>query len=63
MHQELCMQSANFTAELRNIWKWVCILDDSGKPIVRAFILEKEEVEILDSLNYMEWSQTGKPRF
>lgn len=38
-------------------------LDENGKPFVKAFILKKEEVEILDGWSYMGMIATGSHAF
>jgi hypothetical protein len=57
------LHASHFTANCEIYENGSVILDDSGKPIVRAFILEKEEVEILDSWNYMGMIATGSHAF
>jgi hypothetical protein len=57
------LHASHFTANCEIYENGSQIIDKSGKPIVKAFILEKEEVEILDGWNYMGMSATGSHAF
>jgi hypothetical protein len=57
------LHATHFTANCE-IWKdGRLALDEAGKPIVKAFILKKEDVEILDGWNYMGMIATGSHAF
>jgi len=57
------LHASHFTANCGIYQNGSQIIDKSGKPIVKAFILEKEEVEILDGWNYMGMIATGSHAF
>lgn len=57
------LHATHFTANCELLENGKALLDDQGKPIVKAFILKKEEVEILDGWSYMGMIATGSHAF
>jgi len=57
------LQASHFTANCELFENGKAILDFNQKPVVKAFILRKSEVEILDSWNYMGMIATGSHAF
>ncbi|WP_296701289.1 acyl-CoA dehydrogenase family protein [Algoriphagus sp.] len=57
------LHATHFTANCELIENGNPLLDDQGNPIIKAFILKKEEVEILDGWNYMGMIATGSHAF
>lgn len=57
------LHATHFTANCE-IWeKGQPVLDAKGNPVVKAFLLEKNEVEILDSWHFMGMVATGSHAF
>lgn len=57
------LHASHFTANCE-IWKDGNLLnDEQGNPVIKAFILNKEEVEILGGWNYMGMIATGSHAF
>ncbi|WP_297337080.1 acyl-CoA dehydrogenase [Algoriphagus sp.] len=57
------VHATHFTANCE-IWdKGKVVLDPEGKPLVKAFILKRTEVEILDAWHYMGMVATGSHAF
>ncbi|SDA83464.1 Acyl-CoA dehydrogenase [Algoriphagus alkaliphilus] len=52
-----------FTANCEMLENGKPLLDAKGKPVVKAFILKKEEVQILDGWSYMGMIATGSHAF
>ena len=57
------LHATHFTANCELYEEGKALLDENGKPVVKAFILKKEEVEILDGWNYMGMIATGSHAF
>jgi hypothetical protein len=57
------LHATHFTANCELLENGVPILDKKGNPVVKAFILKKEEVEILDGWSYMGMKATGSHSF
>ena len=57
------LHATHFTANCEIFKKGKPILDKKGKPVVKAFILKREEVEILDGWTYMGMIATGSHAF
>ncbi|TFV94155.1 acyl-CoA dehydrogenase [Algoriphagus kandeliae] len=57
------LHATHFTANCELWENEAPILDASGNPIVKAFILQKNEVEILDAWHYMGMKATGSHAF
>lgn len=57
------LHATHFTANCEILENGNPVLDQSGKPLVKAFILKKEEVEILDGWSYMGMIATGSHAF
>lgn len=57
------LHATHFTVNCEILENGNPILDKKGKPLVKAFILKKEEVEILDGWNYMGMIATGSHAF
>lgn len=57
------LHASHFTANCELVENGKPILDSNGKPLIKAFILRKSEVEILDSWNYMGMIATGSHAF
>ncbi|OOG78284.1 acyl-CoA dehydrogenase [Algoriphagus sp. A40] len=57
------LHATHFTANCEILENGEPLLDKKGNPVVRAFILKKEEVEILDGWNYMGMIATGSHAF
>jgi indole-3-acetate monooxygenase len=57
------LHATHFTANCEMFENGKPILDKKGKPLVKAFILKKEEVEILDGWKYMGMIATGSHAF
>lgn len=57
------LHATYFTANCEMLEDGKALLDANGKPIVKAFILKKEEVEILDGWSYMGMIATGSHAF
>jgi alkylation response protein AidB-like acyl-CoA dehydrogenase len=57
------LHATHFTANCEILENGNPILDKKEKPLVKAFILKKEEVEILDGWNYMGMIATGSHAF
>lgn len=57
------LHASHFTVNCEIYENGSPFIDKSGKPIVKAFVLEKEEVEILDGWNYMGMIATGSHAF
>lgn len=57
------LHATHFTANCEILENGKPILNDLGKPVVKAFILKKEEVEILDGWSYMGMIATGSHAF
>lgn len=57
------LHATHFTANCEILENGNPILDKKGNPVVKAFILKKEEVEILDGWNYMGMIATGSHAF
>ncbi|WP_232825653.1 acyl-CoA dehydrogenase [Algoriphagus litoralis] len=57
------LHATYFTANCELLEEGKQVLDLQGKPLVKAFILHKEEVEILDGWSYMGMIATGSHAF
>lgn len=57
------LHGTHFTANCEILENGVPQLDKKGKAVVKAFILKKEEIEILDGWNYMGMIATGSHAF
>ena len=57
------LHATHFTANCELLEEGKPVLDLQGKPLVKAFILKKEEVEILDGWSYMGMIPTGSHAF
>lgn len=57
------LHATHFTANCELLENGKAVLDQKGNPIVKAFILKKEEVEILDGWSYMGMIATGSHAF
>jgi len=57
------LHATHFTANCEMLEDGKALWDDQGKPVVKAFILKKEEVEILDGWSYMGMIATGSHAF
>lgn len=57
------LHATHFTANCEMLENGKPVLDVQGKPIVKAIILKKEEVEILDGWSYMGMVATGSHAF
>ncbi|GAA0879988.1 flavin-dependent monooxygenase [Algoriphagus jejuensis] len=57
------LHATHLTANCEILEDGVPLLDKKGKPLVKAFILRKEEVEILGGWNYMGMIATGSHAF
>lgn len=57
------LHATHFTANCEMLKDGKPILDKSGSPLIKAFILKREEVEILDGWNYMGMIATGSHAF
>ncbi|GMQ24305.1 flavin-dependent monooxygenase [Algoriphagus sp. oki45] len=57
------LHASHFTANCEILENGKPLLDKKGNPVVRAFILKKEEVEILDGWSYMGMIATGSHAF
>jgi indole-3-acetate monooxygenase len=57
------LHASHFTANCELFEHGAPLLDLDGKPIVKAFILRKSEVKILDGWNYMGMIATGSHAF
>ena len=57
------LHATHFTANCELLEDGKPILDQDGKPLVKALILKKEEVEILDGWSYMGMIATGSHAF
>lgn len=57
------LHATHFTANCEIFEDGKALSDDQGKPVVKAFILKKEEVEILDGWSYMGMIATGSHAF
>lgn len=57
------LHATHFTANCEILEDGKPILDEAGKPLVKALILQKEEVEILDCWSYMGMIATGSHAF
>ncbi len=57
------LHATHFTANCELLENGKAILDRKGNPIVKAFLLKKEEVKILDGWSYMGMIATGSHAF
>ncbi len=57
------LHATHFTANCETLENGIPLLDKKGNPVVKAFILKKGEVEILDGWNYMGMIATGSHAF
>jgi len=57
------LHATHFTANCEILEDGKPVLDAQGKPIIKAFILKKEEVKILDGWSYMGMIATGSHAF
>ena len=57
------LHASHFTANCEIIQEGKNLLDQMGKPVVRAFILRREEIKILDGWSYMGMLATGSHAF
>lgn len=57
------LHATHFTANCEVLKDGKALLDENGNPIIKAFILKKEEVEILDGWSYMGMIATGSHAF
>ena len=57
------LHATHFTANCEMLEDGKPVLDGQGNPVVKAFILKREEVEILDGWSYMGMIATGSHAF
>lgn len=57
------LHATNLTANCEILENGKAVLDTDGKPVVKAFLLKKDEVKILDGWNYMGMIATGSHAF
>ena len=57
------LHATHFTANCEILENGIPILDKEGKPVIKAFILKRDEVQILDGWNYMGMIATGSHAF
>ena len=57
------LHATHLTANCEILKDGIPLLDEKGNPIVKAFILKKDEVEILEGWNYMGMIATGSHAF
>lgn len=57
------MHATHFTANCEILENGLPVLDKKGNPVIKAFILKKDEVEILDGWSYMGMVATGSHAF
>ncbi len=57
------LHATHFTANCELFSNGIPLYDKNAKPLVKAFLLKKEEVEILDGWNYMGMIATGSHAF
>ena len=57
------LHGTHFTANCEILEGGTPLLDKKGKPVIKAFILKKGEIEILDGWNYMGMIATGSHAF
>jgi hypothetical protein len=57
------LHASHLTANCEILENGQPLLDKKGKPVVKAFVLKKDEVEILDGWNYMGMIATGSHAF
>ena len=57
------LHASHFTANCEILENGKPLLDKKGNPVVKAFILKKEEVQILDGWSYMGMIATGSHAF
>jgi len=57
------LHATHFTANCELLENGLPVLDKKGKPVIKAFILKKDEVEILDGWSYMGMIATGSHAF
>jgi hypothetical protein len=57
------VHATHFTANCEILEEGKPLLDEQGNPLIKAFILERSEVEILDGWNYMGMIATGSHAF
>lgn len=57
------IHATHFTANCEILEDGEPLFDTEGKPVIKAFVLERSEVEILDGWNYMGMIATGSHAF
>lgn len=57
------LHATHFTANCEVLESGEAVLDKKGNPVVKAFILKKDEVKVLDAWNYMGMIATGSHAF
>jgi alkylation response protein AidB-like acyl-CoA dehydrogenase len=57
------LHATHFTANCEILEDGQPLMDKKGNPVIKAFILKKEEVEILEGWNYMGMIATGSHAF
>lgn len=57
------LHATHLTANCEILENGEAILDAEGKPVVKAFVLDRKDVEILDGWNYMGMLATGSHAF
>ncbi|MBN7812208.1 acyl-CoA dehydrogenase [Algoriphagus sp. H41] len=57
------LHGTHFTANCEILERGEPLLDKKGNPVVKAFILKRDEIEILDGWNYMGMIATGSHAF
>lgn len=57
------LHATHFTANCKILAHGNAVLDEQGNAVVKAFILKKEEIEILDGWSYMGMIATGSHAF
>jgi hypothetical protein len=57
------LHATHFTANCELLENGVAVFDKKGKKLIKAFILKKEEVQILDGWSYMGMVATGSHAF
>lgn len=57
------LHATHLTANCEIFEEGKAILDEKGKPLIKAFVLDRNEVEILDGWNYMGMIATGSHAF
>lgn len=57
------LHATHLTANCEILENGKALLDEKGKPVIKAFVLDRKDVEILDGWNYMGMIATGSHAF